>query len=89
MKNRRRLHKIIIFISAAIMLCSCLLVFCGCPMPWYIPKKYGSKKMAQIYDYIKDELLTNLPHYFASIDYADRPTIPNISSIYGAATEKL
>lgn len=40
-------------------------------MPWYIPKKYSKKKMTEIYGYIKDELLSNLPHYFASFDYTD------------------
>lgn len=40
-------------------------------MPWYIPKKYGDKKTAEIYGYIKDELLTNLPNYIAGFDYTD------------------
>lgn len=70
MKIKRKLHKTACVFAAAAMLC-CLIVFSGCPAPWYIPKKYSDKKMSQIYSYIKEELLTAPTDYLAAFDYTD------------------
>lgn len=58
-----------IVLIIATLVCCCF-AFCACHVfAWYIPKSYSDAEMAEIYAYLKDELLTNLSHTIASISY--------------------
>lgn len=57
-------------LAATVLLCLCLS-FCACHVfAWYIPKQYDDEKQAEIYSFIKDELLTKLDHIIASVSYS-------------------
>ena len=72
------------------MLCCCLIIFSGCPLPWYIPVKYSDKKMAQIYDYIKNGLLTDCDNYIATFEYSDpNDEVQRIASIFNSGGKAL
>lgn len=57
-------------LSAVLLLCLCLTL-CACHVfAWYIPKQYDEEKQAEIYSFIKDELLTKLDHVIASVSFS-------------------
>ena len=59
-----------IFTALFVALVACLtaVTFAGCVIPWYIPVKYGAKKMEKIYEEI-ERLLTERDSYYVSLSY--------------------
>lgn len=92
MKNsyiKSKLTRIIAVVTIAV-LCCCLIIFSGCPLPWYIPKKYGDKKMAQIYGFIKNGLLTDCDNYIATFEYSDpNDEVQRVASIFNSGGKAL
>ncbi len=87
MKNsyiKSKPNRIIAAVTIAV-LCCCLIIFSGCPLPWYIPKKYGDKKMEQIYGFIKNGLLTDCDNYIAIFEYSDpNDEVQRVASIFNS-----
>lgn len=74
MKTNNKLRNIIKIILTVLTLVCCLSLLCGCHIfAWYIPKPYSDKEEAEIYEFIRQNLLTDLPQYIATvyIDNAD------------------
>ena len=72
MNTNYKSRNIFNIIVVTVTLVCCLGVFCGCHVfAWYIPKPYSDKEEAEIYGFIKQELLTELSQYVASIMYED------------------
>ena len=68
--NNKTVKKLIrAALTISILLC-CASLFCGCHVfAWYIPKPYDEETETKIYDFIKNELLTNPSDYIASVSY--------------------
>lgn len=80
----------IIAVVTIAVLCCCLIIFSGCPLPWYIPKKYGDKKMQQIYGFIKNVLLTDCDNYIATFKYSDpNDGVQRVASIFNSGGKAL
>lgn len=70
MRKEKFKNLIRVTLAAAVLLCLCL-TFCACHVfAWYIPKQYNDEKQAEIYSFIKDELLTKLDHIIASVSFS-------------------
>lgn len=68
MKNRTVVNKIICVALTVVLIVGCACMLCGCHVfAWYIPKQYGEEDKAEIYGYIRNDLLTELNHYIASV----------------------
>ena len=80
----------IIAVVTIAVLCCCLIIFSGCPLPWYIPVKYSDKKMAQIYGFIKNGLLTDCDNYIATFEYSDpNDEVQRVASIFNSGGKAL
>lgn len=68
--NNKTVKKLIrAALTISILLC-CASLFCSCHVfAWYIPKPYDEKTETKIYDFIKNDLLTNPSDYIASVSY--------------------
>lgn len=70
MRKTNRNNLIRVMLTAA-LLAACAFSLCACHVfAWYIPEQYSDEQKAQIYSFIKDELLTNLDHTIASVSFA-------------------
>ncbi len=68
MKYRTAVKKFIRIMLAVFALICCACLFCGCHVfAWYIPKQYSEEEKAEIYGFIRDELLTDADNYIASV----------------------
>lgn len=57
-------------ITASVLLACCLWLFCGCHVfAWYIPKPYSDEKKAEIYAFIKNDLLSDVSDYIVGVSY--------------------
>lgn len=79
----------IIAVVTIAVLCCCLIIFSGCPLPWYVPVKYSDKKMQQIYGFIKNGLLTDCDNYIATSNIPTRMTRFSALQAYSTAEARL
>lgn len=73
MKTRTVVNRLICVILTMALLPVCACLFCGCHVfAWYIPKQYSDEDKAEIYGYIRNDLLTELNHYIASVSLVSK-----------------
>lgn len=73
MKTRTVVNKLICVALTVVLIVGCACMFCGCHVfAWYIPKQYSEEDKAEIYGYIRNDLLTELNHYIANVSLVSK-----------------